>query len=115
MKCLSKRKSKRLDVKDGIALTSNGVCQVINLSKGGLSLKFFHDLKLPNELIIDIYHETDLYVKDLKVKKVWEKKISNPARPLQQQMEIGGLFEKLSSTQVTLFDSYLLRLMGAED
>lgn len=115
MKCLSKRKSKRLAVKDGIALTSNGACQVINLSKGGLSLKFFHDLKLPHELIIDIYHETELYVKDLKVKKVWEKKTSNPARPLQHQLEIGGLFENLSSTQATLFDSYLLKLMGAED
>lgn len=113
MKYLRKRKSKRLPVKDGIALTPKGVCQVINLSKGGLSLKFFHDLELPNELIIDIYYETDLYVRDLKVKKVWEKKIRNPASPLQHQMEIGGLFENLSFSQVIHFDSYLLRLMGA--
>lgn len=92
----------------GIALTQKGVCRVVNLSKSGVSLKCFSELEFPNEFTIDIYDETGLDLQELKVKKVWEKR---PSSLLQSELEFGGSFENLSTSQEVQLYSYLMQRM----
>ena len=98
----------------GIALTQKGVCQVVNLSKGGVSLKCFSELEYPNEFTMDIYDETGLDLQAIKVKKVWEKRPSNPSSLLQSGLEFGGSFENLSTSQEAQLYSYLMQRMSVD-
>jgi len=114
VKYSDQRNSKRFKAKGGIALTSNGVCQVVNLSLGGLALKCFPELVFPPEWTMDIYDETGLNLQELKVKKIWTKRPDNPVSTLQSEVEVGGEFENLSSSQEAHLYSYILKLMVAE-
>ena len=114
MKCFDQRNCNRFKVIGGIALTPNGVCQVVNLSEGGLSLKCFCGLGFPHECTMDIFDETDLNLHELKVKKVWEKRPSKSGNPLQSELEVGGSFENLSSSKEDHLYSHILKLMAAE-
>ena len=69
MKYSDQRNHKRFVTKGGIGLTSDGVCQVINLSTCGVSLKCFLELVFPPEWTMDIYDEADLNLQELKIKK----------------------------------------------
>ena len=111
MKNVDQRKGKRFKIKGGIALTPNGVCQVINISKGGLSLKCFKEVAFPHEWTMDIYDETDLNLQELKVKKVWEKILSVQGAHADSQVEAGVAFKNSSSSLEAQLQVHLLQLM----
>lgn len=112
MKYSSQRKSIRLEENGGVALTPIGVCQVINLSKGGLLLKCFQELEFPHEWTMDIYDEKGLNLQDLRVKKVWAKRLGDPNISSNPQVGVGVAFENLSASQEVQLYSHLLQLMA---
>lgn len=104
---LNYRKSIRLETKSGIALTPNGVCRMINLSKGGFALKCLKAFEFPSEWTIDVYDESGLNLQELKVRKIWSKRINKPGILSHSQVEVGWAFENLSAYQRTKLSSYL--------
>lgn len=114
MNNVDQRKGERFKIKGGIALTPNGVCQVINISKGGLSFKCFQEVAFPHEWTMDIYDETDLNLQELKVKKVWEKTLSVQGVRTGSQVEVGVAFNNPSSSLEAQLKGHLLRLMEAK-
>jgi len=105
----------RLDVGSGVALIQNGICQLVNLNKDGLSIKCFEEFDFPDEWSVDIYDNTGLNLEGVKVKKVWEKRLGEPDFLTQSpEVEVGGKFADLSSSQETQLYSYLLKLLEAD-
>ena len=91
MKCFDQRSNNRFELKNGVVLTPDRVCQVINLSKGGFALKCFSELVFPPEWTMDIYDATGLNLQELRVKKVWEKKLNKVCLSQHSQVEAGWI------------------------
>lgn len=112
---LKQRKSKRLEAKSGIGITSHGICQVINLSKDGVSFKCVKERYFPVEWSMTVYDVTGQCLERLRVKKVWENwlKISDASSPFS--VEVGGVFQNLSSSQKDQLETYLQQLLEVEN
>jgi len=108
---LNKRKNIHIRSKSGIGLTPNWICQVINLSKGGVLLKCFQGVVFPHEWTMDIYSEAKLSIQGLNVKKIWAEEINNSGTSPLSQVIVGGMFENISSFQKVQIDTFLLQFM----
>ncbi len=109
------RKSKRLPVRDCIAYTSAGMCQILDLNSEGLSFKCFKEWSFSQDLSLDIYDTAGLSLEQLQVKKIWEKYSSNLGAPSQSSMIVGVAFNNLSDLQKAQLNSYIRRLEGLLD
>lgn len=116
---LDRRKSKRIDSKMGIILTSDGIyCKLVNLSKDGLSFKCIDSPGVPNEWSVNI-HDVDIpSIEELKVEKVWKKQHANALVTTHitsiYSFEVGGIFKNLSSSQKSQINSYLRKLSKSD-
>ena len=105
------RKKTRLKVRNGIANTPAGFCQLLNINSDGLSFKCFKRSSFSREWLLDIYHTSDLSLEQFQVKRIWEKYSTN----LEQfSMIVGVSFQNLSDSQKAQLDSYILQLMAEE-
>lgn len=112
---LNQRKSERLETKTGIALTPNGVCQIVNLNKDGISFKCIHKTDFPIAWSMDIYDVTGPVLDHFQVKKVWENSLDNPGNTSPFSVVVGGEFHDLSAWQQSQLNNYLLQLLGMEE
>lgn len=87
-----------MEVRSGVVLTPNGVCQVININKYGLSFKCFNERGFPRDWSMDIYDNTGLSLKKIRFRKAWERKSGNLRASAQPKVEVGGEFKNLSSS-----------------
>ena len=106
------RKKTRLKVRNCIASTPAGFCQLLNINSDGLSFKCFKRWSFLQEWSLDIYHTSDLSLEQLQVKRIWEKYSTN----LEQfSMIVGVAFQNLSDSQKAQLDSCILQLMAEEN
>ena len=111
---LKQRKSKRLEAKSGIGITPHGICQVVNLSKDGVSFKCVKERDFPVEWSMTVYDVTGQCLEQLRVKKVWENWLNIPDASSPFSVEIGGVFQNLTSSQKDQIDTYLQQLLEVE-
>ena len=109
--CLNRRKTSRTESKNGITLTPHGICKLINLSDEGVSFKCVDGPNVPTEWYMSIYDITGQGMEQLKVKKIWEKRLINPRTTSLFSVEVGGLFKDLSSSQKAHINTYLRELL----
>ncbi len=114
-KSSNKRKDKRLEAKSGIAVTPNAVCQVVNLSKDGISFKCTKEHYFPFEWTMNIYDIAGQSLEQLHVKKVWESWLNIQDDQSPFTMEVGGRFQNLSSSQKDQLNTYLQQLLAMEE
>jgi hypothetical protein len=108
--CLNRRKAQRTESKNGITLTPNGICKLINLSNEGVSFKCVDGPDIPAEWSMSIYDVTGQGMERLQVNKVWEKRLNNPRTTSLFSVEVGGVFKNLSSSQKAQIIAYLREL-----
>jgi len=111
---LKQRKSKRLEAKSGIGITPHGICQVINLSKDGVSFKCVKGRDFPGEWSMTVYDVTGQCLEKLQVKKIWENWLNIPDTPSPFSIEVGAAFQNLSSSQKDQLNTYLQQLLEEE-
>lgn len=111
---LKQRKSKRLEAKSGISITPHGICQVINLSKDGISFKCIKERDFPVKWSMTVCDITGQCLDQLQVKKVWENRLNIPGKPSPFSIEVGGTFQNLSSSQKDQLNIYLQQLLEVE-
>lgn len=112
---LNQRKSQRLEAQGGIAITPNGVCQIVNLNKDGVSFKCVRGLDFPLAWSMAIYDTTGQVLEQLHVKKIWENSLIHSHNSSPFSIEVGGEFQNLSTSQKSQLDTYLLQLLGMEE
>ena len=104
------RKSKRLEVKTGIANTPAGICQIINLSPEGLLFRCVKEWSFSRDWSLDIYDAADLSLEKLQVRKIWEEHLNNQGTPLQFSIIVGVAFKDLSDLQKEQLNAYIRKL-----
>ena len=109
------RKSKRLNVKDCIAITPAGICQIVNLNPEGLSFKCVKQWSFSHYWSLDIYDTAGLNLEQVQIKKIWEHYSTNTGAPLQFSMTVGVAFNSLSDLQKAQLNSHIRRLEGLLD
>ena len=109
------RKSIRLAVRDCIANTPAGICQIINISPEGLSFKCVKEWSFSPDLSLDIYDAAELSLEQLPVKKIWEKHLYNQRSSLQFSIIVGVAFKNLPDLQKEQLNSYFRRLKSLSD
>ena len=110
----NQRKDKRLKAKNGIVMTPHGICQVINLTKDGVSFKCVKNRDFPFEWTMNIYDITGRSLEQLQVKKIWEHWLNIQDVQSPFSIEVGGAFQNLSSSQRDQLNIYLQRLLDVE-
>lgn len=108
----NQRDSNRLEVKNGIAKTADGVFQIINLNQKGLLIKCFKRWFFSREWSLDIYDTSGLSIEQLHVKKIWERYLGKLDARTPFSMIIGVEFKNLSSAQKSQLNSYIQQLEG---
>ncbi len=111
---LKQRQNKRLEAKSGISITPHGICQIINLSKDGVSFKCVKERNFPGEWSMTICDIAGQCLEQLQVKKIWTNRLNIPGDPSPFTIEVGGAFQNLSSSQKDQLKTYLQQLLEVE-
>jgi hypothetical protein len=102
-----RRKSRRHDAKNLIALTSEGVAQVSNLSSKSIFIRFLQNTHFPDYSVIDLYDTKGLNLTEVFTKKVWSKTLNDPRGSKLFRSEVVAEFENLSLAQKSHLRFYL--------
>ena len=94
-----RRKSQRQDAKSLIALTSEGVAQVANLSTKNIFIRFTKNVHFPDYSVMDLYDGTGLDMEEVIAKKVWSNTLDDQNSYKPFRSEIVAEFENLSPSQ----------------
>lgn len=102
-----RRRHERRQISEAVVLTSMGVCQVHNLSEGGMSFKCMYLQELPDEWQLDILDTNGTHLKELWVEKVWQKLDKIPVNPSHFALSVGVKFKNLKDDQADLLHKIL--------
>jgi hypothetical protein len=104
-----RRERWRRNTKGLIALTSQGVAQVVNLSTKGMYIRFTDSVHFLDYSVMDIYDSTGFSMVEVHAKKVWSKTLDNQNRYSDKpfKSEIFAEFENLSFLQECQLVFYL--------
>ena len=104
-----------MNVKDCIAITPAGICQIVNLNPEGLSFKCVKEWCFPPYWSLDIYDTAGMNLEQLQIKKIWEHHSTHTGAPLQFSMRVGVAFKNLSALQKAKLNLYIRRHEGLLD
>jgi hypothetical protein len=96
------RRPPRYRFKAMLVVTPGGICQLENISEGGLSFKCINRQDLPATWTVDLIDTAGAYLSSVEVEKVWES--SNSAQRIAALFNhaIGARFTALSPDQLTM-------------
>lgn len=110
------RENQRIDVSDLLVVLKWGTGQVLEISHTGLSFGCLYPHILPEQWSMDILDAQGIHLKNLQVRKVWEKTIDHP-EPLtrfeivtgvefinptpEQKIDIQSLVERLEYADIS--------------
>lgn len=100
------RRYPRYEVEDVVVVTAEGVCQLGDLSEGGLSFKCLYLQNLPDTCTIDLLNTSGMHLHNVEVHKVWEVKNSQHDLTDLFSLTVGVKFKDLTPEQEAV-----LRLM----
>ncbi len=106
-----KRKYHRFNIPDAVVVTPENVCQLVNISCGGLLFKCFHAVELPLKWTLDIIVAgSNFHLKDLPVQLVWQKSDTPPGSQAIPSENVAVKFEGLAQDQASKLDSLISRI-----
>jgi len=94
------RKSKRFKIPDAIVITPDNVCQLVNISTGGLSFKCFLEVDLPAKCTVDIMVAgSDFHIEQLPVELIWKTLDDHSSYLSIPEEKVGVKFGHLDQSQ----------------
>ncbi len=109
-----RRKNSRYSETNLLVITGRGTGKLMDISKDGLSFGCLYPHTFPVILSIDILDAKGLHLKQLKVRKVWERNSGNPELSGSFELEIGVEFLDLTLHQEDGLDILLSNLLFAD-
>ncbi len=92
--------SNRCQAQHLLAITPKGTGQIIDISGAGLSFGCLYHHYFQNEWIMDILDAQGTHIKQLKVKKIWQRGENHSDISSEFEMEIGVEFLELTQDQI---------------
>lgn len=100
------RLHQRYEIDDVVVVTPQGVCQLGDISEGGISFKCLYLQELPEAYTIDLLNTSGIHLQNLPVEKVWESPDKKQGSGTTFALRVGARFTSLSHNQESI-----LRLM----
>jgi hypothetical protein len=105
------RKHKRFVIPEAIVVTPGNVCQLVNISAGGLSLKCIRAVGLPTKWSLDlIIAGSDFHLKQLPVELLWVKLNEHREFLAMHEGTAGIQFDGLRNAQRVMLDNFISQL-----
>ena len=102
-----RRRSDRYKVVHLLAITDRGTGQIGDIGREGLAFGCLYPHKFPESWVMDILDAKGSHIKQLRVRKIWERTIGHPDLPAKFELEIGVEFIEITPAQEDELD-YLL-------
>lgn len=93
------RRYQRYEIDNVVVVTPEGVCQLDDISQGGLSFKCLYLQNLPETYQIDILSTSGTHLENLSIEKVWESREKKTKLGDIFTQRVGARFKALSSEQ----------------
>lgn len=113
---LERRRSERFKIVHILAITGRGTGQIVDISREGLSFGCLYPHKFPDTWLMDILDAKGSHIKQIEVRKIWERTIGHPELSTKFELEVGVEFTDLTASQeeeidflldnLDLFDGY---------
>ena len=94
------RNSNRCQAQHLLAITSKGTGQIIDISGAGLSFGCLYPHYFQNEWVMDILDAQGTHIKQLRVRKIWQRGENHANISTEFEMEIGVEFLELTQNQI---------------
>ncbi|MFH0783796.1 MAG: PilZ domain-containing protein [Pseudomonadota bacterium] len=109
-----RRKNDRCSELNLLVITNRGTGKIMDISRDGLSFGCLYPHNFPVTLLIDILDAKGLHLKQLTVRKVWERNSGDPELSGRFELEIGVEFLDLTPHQENSLDILLSNLIFAD-
>lgn len=96
---LERRRRERYKILHILAITGRGTGQIIDIGREGLSFGCLYPHTFPESWSMDIIDARGSHIKELQVRKTWERKIGHPELSPSFELEIGVEFADLTDEQ----------------
>jgi hypothetical protein len=104
---LERRRSERFKIVHILAITGRGTGQIIDISREGLSFGCLYPHKFPDTWPMDILDAKGSHIKQIQVRKIWERTLGHPELSPKFELEIGVEFTDLTASQAEEIDFLL--------
>lgn len=104
---LERRRNERYKILHILAITGRGTGQIIDIGREGLSFGCLYPHAFPESWSMDILDARGSHIKELRVRKIWEKKIGHPNLSPRYELEVGVEFADLTEVQAEELDFLL--------
>ena len=94
------RNSDRCQAQHLLAITPKGTGQIIDISGAGLSFGCLYPHFFQKEWVMDILDAQGTHIKQLKVRKIWQRDENCASISTEFEMEIGVEFLELTQNQI---------------
>lgn len=82
-----------------LAITGRGTGQIFDIGREGLSFGCLYPHSFPDTWSMDILDARGSHIRELQVRKIWEKKIGHPELSASYELEVGVEFAELTDEQ----------------
>lgn len=107
---LERRKNERYRIVHILAITGRGTGQIIDIGREGLSFGCLYPHSFPDTWSMDVLDARGSHIKELQVRKIWERKTGDLGISTRYELEIGVEFENLTAEQADELDFLLNNL-----
>lgn len=96
---LERRRSERYKIVHMLAITGRGTGQIIDIGRDGLSFGCLYPHSFPETWSMDILDARGSHIKEIRVRKIWERKLGHPELSSRYELEVGVEFIDLTGEQ----------------
>lgn len=104
---LERRRGERYKIVHILAITGRGTGQIIDIGREGLSFGCLYPHSFPDTWSMDLIDAKGSHIKELQVRKIWERKIGHPGLSTRYELEVGVEFADLTDVQTDELDFLL--------
>lgn len=99
-----RRRNDRYKIVHILAITGRGTGQIIDISREGLSFGCLYPHKFPDEWSMDILDAKGSHIKQLQVRKIWERTTGHPELSDKFDLVVGVEYTGLTALQAEELD-----------
>lgn len=104
---LERRRTNRYKIVHILGITGRGTAQIIDIGREGLSFGCLYPHSFPETWSMDLLDANGSHIKELQVRKIWERKIGHPDLSARYELEVGVEFTDLTDVQADELDFLL--------
>lgn len=104
---LERRRNERFKIVHILAITGRGTGQIVDISREGLSFGCLYPHKFPDTWPMDILDAKGSHIKQIQVRKIWERTLGHPELSTKFELEVGVEFIDLTALQAEEIDFLL--------